>query len=410
MIAYLDLPSGLSGDMFLGCLVDAGWPLDRLLRAVSLLKLPKDSYSIQSRTVQKGPLRATLVDVQSNEQPTHRYLSDIQKIIATADLPSSVQQRAINIFTRLATAESKVHGTTIDKVHFHEVGAIDAIIDIVGASMGIHELAIEKLYASPVPLGHGWTQMEHGRIPLPAPATLEILSAVNASACPAPGPGELITPTGAAILAELATFSQPEMSISKIATGSGQRDFTWPNVARMWLGEPTAPRGAMIQLETNIDDMNPQLYPNVMEKLLAAGARDVWLTPIQMKKGRPGVILSVLAPVESESALAHLLLRETTTLGVRVSRVHHRHEAAREFQSVDTPFGPIRVKVKLIDHRPLSVTPEYEDCLTASQNAGVPLRQVHDAASAAAHTLLQQLNSEPTARSETSDQINESRT
>jgi len=390
MIAYLDLPSGLSGDMFLGCLVDSGWPIERLRAMISFLKLPDNKWSIEARSVQKGALRATLVDVKVKEETTHRNLSDIRAIIDSADLPQAVQQRAIAIFTRLAHAESKVHGIPLEKVHFHEVGALDSIIDIVGASAGIHEIGIERLYSSAIPLGHGWANMEHGRIPLPAPATLEILSAVNAPTCPAPGPGELITPTGAAILSELATFTQPEMTVSKIGTGSGQRDFTWPNVARMWLGEPVA-RGTMVQLETNIDDMNPQLYPAVIDKLLASGARDVWLTPVHMKKGRPGVVVSVLAPVDAEAALAQVLLRETTTLGVRVSRVHHRHEAGREMQTVQTAFGSIRVKVKRLNQQPISAIPEYEDCVTTAQQANVSVRIVHEAATAAAHELLSKL-------------------
>ncbi|MGE5609393.1 MAG: nickel pincer cofactor biosynthesis protein LarC [Bacillota bacterium] len=450
MIGYLDLPSGISGDMFLGCLVDAGWPIDELRRTLERLKLPAGSWSVEAKSVMKGALRATLVDVHvaegseadhhhehtSKEHPSHhhahdhahpdhshedhdhghdhshahqpaehphghRNLHDVRAIIEAADLPEGVKTGAMAVFTRLAEAEAKVHGSTIEQVHFHEVGALDAIVDIVGTVAGIHGLGIDRLYASPVPMGSGWVQTAHGQLPLPAPATLELLAAAKAPTRPAPGPGELVTPTGAALLGALATFEQPPMRIERIALGAGQRESSWPNVARLWLGtamadaEPSsAKRGQFVQIETNIDDMNPQLYSAISDRLFAAGARDVWLTPMQMKKGRPGVTLSVLADAEHERLLADLILAETTTLGVRVRPVH-RYEARREMRAVETAFGSIPVKLKWVGDKLCGAMPEYEDCRRCAESRQVPVRIVYEAAMAAAYVGLQRNEDRP---------------
>lgn len=388
MIAYLDLPSGVSGDMLLGCLVDCGWPAERLRETIQLLNLPPAEWAVQVQHVQKGAFRATQVEVLFEEGRQRRGLADVRKIIEDSSLPQIVRTRAVAVFTRLAAAEARVHGTTPEEVHFHEVGAIDAIIDVVGVVAGFHQLNVERIYASPLPLGPGWTGGEHGKMPLPAPATLELLAAVGAPTRPAPGPGELVTPTGAALLAELATFGQPAMQLRRIGVGAGQRDCAWPNVARLWIGEAES-AGPLVQLETNIDDMNPQLYPAVSDKLFAAGAKDVWLTPIQMKKGRPGVLLSVLAPAEQEPTLVEIILRETTTLGVRVHALQHRHEARREFRTVQTPFGFVAVKIKWMGNQAIGATPEYEDCRRLADAAGVPVRVVHDSATVAAQGLLE---------------------
>jgi hypothetical protein len=343
-IAYLDLPSGLSGDMFLSCLIDGGWSLEALRAVIGRLALPTDRWQVQAQPVMRGPLRATLVSVITQPEQGHRHLSDIRQLIQRADLPTTVQQRAIGVFTRLAEAEAAVHGCKIEEIYFHEVGALDAIIDIVGVCAGLYELRIDQLFASSVPLGEGWAISAHGRIPTPAPATLALLSTVQAPMRPAPGHGELLTPTGAALLAELATFHQPRIQLQRVGMGAGQKEFVWPNVARLLVGEALE-SGGFVQLETNIDDMNPEWYNAVSQKLFAAGALDVWLTPIQMKKGRPGVLLSLLAPASHEQKLAELLLAETTTLGVRIQPVQ-RHEAARSFATVQTPYGALRVKLK----------------------------------------------------------------
>ncbi len=376
MIAYLDLPAGLSGDIFLGCLVDAGWPVEALRATIDALDLPAGCWQVRAEQVLRGPLRATLVHVDVVETAQHRHLSDIRELIEHSRLAPWVQAHAIATFARLAMAEAKVHGEPVEHVHFHEVGALDAIIDIVGAAAGLHSLGIEQLYASGAPLGSGWVESAHGRIPVPAPATLELLTAAQAPIRPSPGPGELVTPTGAAILAQYARFEQPEMRLLRTGVGAGQRDPAWPNVARLLLGEPLA-AGSMVEISTNIDDMNPELYGAVTQRLFAAGARDVWLAPVQMKKGRPGVVLSVIAPASLEAGLSDLLLRETTTLGVRVHAVR-RHEAGREVRSVDTRYGPIQVKLKLIEGEIWGAMPEYDDCLRAAEAAGVPVRLVYD--------------------------------
>ena len=320
MIGYFDLVSGISGDMMLGCLVDAGWGVDDLRAVVACLKLDPAEWSITVQPVTRGALNATLVQVSAAEGHHHRHLGDIKRVIESSSLPSTIVSRACAVFERLALAEAKVHNTTPERIHFHEVGAVDAIIDIVGSVAGLEALDISKLYCSPLPLGRGWVESAHGRLPLPAPATLELLTAARAPTTAAQGPGEWVTPTGAALVTELADFSQPPLAFARVGTGAGQRDAEWPNVARLWIGDsPVA--GGLVQIETNIDDMNPQLYGTVSDRLFAAGARDVWLTPVQMKKGRPGVVLSAIAPAASEDAVAEVVLRETTTLGVRVHRL-----------------------------------------------------------------------------------------
>jgi uncharacterized protein (TIGR00299 family) protein len=412
MIGYLDMPAGISGDMFLGCLVDAGWPIEQLRAALSKLKLPASDWSVESRQVMKGVLRATLVDVRVTEGPqplpmqhkfvlnpsahdhggghSHRNLDDIRGIINRSDLPNEVKEKSIAVFIRLANAEAKVHGTTVDQIHFHEVGALDAIVDIVGSVAGVYELGIEQLYASAFPLGGGWTNSQHGQIPLPAPATLELLSAAGAPTRKAPGDGELVTPTGAALVCELASFEQPPMRLEKAGLGAGQRDTAWPNIARLWLGASIASSSensanrTLVQIETNIDDMNPQFYAPLSDRLFAIGALDVWLVPIQMKKNRPAVTLCVLAPANLQPAITDLIMRETTTLGLRIVPVN-RVEAEREFKNVETPFGSVKVKLKRWNNQIIGATPEYEDCRRLAEANHVPLKQVYDAAISAAH-------------------------
>lgn len=395
-VAYLDTPSGISGDIFLGCLVDAGWPLASLQSTVENLNLPQGSWNVSARPLMQGGIRATRIEVDIRDETTERHLADVLKIIESAILPTEVARRAAAVFTRLAEAEAHIHGTTTDAVHFHEVGALDAIVDIVGVCAGLHELAVNDLYASPLPLGPGWGSSMHGRIPLPAPATLELLAAVDAPTVPAPGPGELVTPTGAALLAELAHFRQPEMRLRTIGYGAGQKQFDWPNVARLWLGEelaeapnqyPPEPTETLLVLETNIDDMNPEMYEPVQRSLFDAGALDVWTTAIGMKKARPGTLLSVLSAPADESALSSLLLRETTTLGVRVYPVRRR-VAERETKTVATSFGPVRVKVKRVEGKAVGAKPEFDDCQALAEATGAPLPAVYAAALAAASPLV----------------------
>ncbi len=374
MIAYLDAASGISGDMFLGALVDAGLGVDTLRGFISRLNLP-DPWSIEAVEVKKGPMRATQVRVHAPEAAKHRHLHHIREMIEASRLPATVVQTAGRVFERLAEAEARVHGSSVEKVHFHEVGAVDSIIDIVGTTAGLVELGVEQLYCSPLPLGAGWVDTQHGRMALPAPATLQLLAAAKAPTLAGPGDGEWVTPTGAALAATLGVFEQPAMALERVGVGAGKRDAPWPNVLRLWLGRRNR-TGPMVQIETNIDDMNPQLYAPVVECLFAAGAVDVWLTPVQMKKSRPGVVLSVLAGAELEAALVQILLEQTTTLGVRVQALTHRHEAARMVREVKTCYGLVRFKVKLLAGKPTAMTPEYDDCKRLAEQHNVPVRVV----------------------------------
>ncbi len=296
-IAYCDCFSGISGDMFLGALIDAGVPLAFVQDQVNRLGI-SEQVELRMDEVRKGALRSAQLQVKlAPGQPSpHRHLSDIAGLIDASALGGAVKERAKAVFTRLAAAEAKVHGTSIDEVHFHEVGAVDAIVDIVGAAAGLAHLGVERLFASALPMVSGQVETQHGTLPLPAPATLELMRAARAPVVPSTARVELVTPTGAAILAELAVFEQPAMTITGLGIGAGQRDLPWPNVLRLIVGESdAAPAPDLVLLETNIDDMNPQVFGYVMAKLLAAGALDVYFTPIHMKKNRPATMLSAIA-------------------------------------------------------------------------------------------------------------------
>jgi pyridinium-3,5-bisthiocarboxylic acid mononucleotide nickel chelatase len=382
-IAYCDCFSGISGDMFLGALIDAGLGLDELKSSLAGLDL-EEAYELQAVETHKGAFRATQFRVVMNEQSrhhhVHRHLSDIQVLIESSGLPEPVQQTSLAIFGKLARAEARTHGQPVESVHFHEVGAVDSIVDVIGAALGLHRLGIDKLYASPLPLGGGQGQSAHGVLPFPAPATLELLAAAGAPTRPAPGRGELVTPTGAAILAALAEFSQPEMTLERIGVGSGQKDLPWPNIFRLWVGEcPSPPGQSVVVLETNLDDLNPEISGYVMGLLFEAGALDVYYTPIYMKKNRPASILSVIARPEAEAAMAELILRETSTLGLRVQRLH-RYEAARRSVSVNTPYGEVQVKQKILGGETAGIAPEYETCARLARQHQVPLAAVYNAA------------------------------
>jgi uncharacterized protein (TIGR00299 family) protein len=389
--AYCDCFSGISGDMFLGALVDAGLPVETLREQLAGLHLP-EPLEIQVSEVHKGAMRACSVDVIAGESHHHRHLADIRALIEDADLSPRVKQTSLAVFQKLAEAEARVHGTEIDHVHFHEVGALDSIADIIGVAVGLETLGIERLYASALPFGGGQVQTEHGTLPVPAPATLEILSKAHAVLTPSPAQVELVTPTGAAILATLATFERPNLVLTGVGIGAGKRDLPWPNIFRLILGE-SAPEAdfPMVLIETNIDDMNPQLFGNIMNRLFAAGALDVYLTPIYMKKNRPGTLLGIVARREDETALAKLVLSETSTLGMRVQPVY-RYTARREFAMVSTVYGDIPVKLKLIDNRPVQAMPEYDACQHIAEEKQVPLMAVYQAAQAAGNQLLAQRN------------------
>lgn len=399
--AYCDCFSGVSGDMFLGALVDAGLPVEMLREQIGRLNLP-EPVELRAEETHKGALRCTSVDVLVEEHDHHheehhheaghhhhRHLSDIVALIESSSLSGSVKRTSLAIFQTLAEAEARVHGIGIEEVHFHEVGALDSIVDIVGAAIGLDYFEIDRLYASAVPFSGGQVMSEHGTLPVPAPATLEILKNAHAVMTPSPAQVELVTPTGAAILATLATFERPNLVVTGVGVGAGKRELPWPNIFRLILGESAAEADyPLVLIETNIDDMNPQFFGNIMNRLFAAGALDVYLTPIYMKKNRPATLMGVVARRQDEPALAHLILAETSTLGMRVQPVY-RYTAQREIKKVVTPYGEIPVKIKILDGRPIQAMPEYDACSALAAEQNVPLSEVYAAALLAGNSLLE---------------------
>ena len=377
-IAYLDCFSGISGDMLLGALVDAGLSPDAL--RAELAKLPVAGYRLDVEKTQRAGLAATKVTVALEEaaQP-HRKLPDVLALIDASALPAEDKARGSEVFQRLARAEAAVHGVEPEAVDFHEVGAVDAIVDVLGAVAGLRLLGVEQLYCSPLPAGGGWARSAHGRLPVPAPATLALLAEAGAPLQAGPDVDmELVTPTGAAIVAALARFERPAMVVHAAGYGAGSRDLDdRPNCLRLWLGEALPGRPpTMLLVETNIDDMSPELYGYAQERLFEAGAADVWFQAIQMKKNRPGVLLSVLCPIGREDAVVDVLLGETSTLGVRVSEVS-RHEAERETLEFESSLGRAAVKVKRLPGRPPVAAPEYEACARIARDRGLPLQEVY---------------------------------
>jgi len=371
--------------MLLGAVIDTGFPVELLEEELAKLNLPTFE-GLEVREVMKRTLRASTIKfrVASNINSSHRSLSEIETIIRQSRLSAQVKDTSIKVFTNLAQAEAKVHGIGIDAVHFHEVGGDDAILDIVGAVGVLEALQIERVYSSPLPFGTGIVDTHHGLLPVPAPATLELIRACAAPTVPAPGEGELVTPTGAAILNTLATFKQPSFRVEKVGIGAGEKDFAWPNILRIVIGDMEE-AASLVLLETNIDDMNPEIYGYLFERLFAANALDVFLTPIIMKKNRPATKISVLAQTSSEPVLIDLLMRETSTLGIRRTPVE-RYEAARTHSSVKTEWGTVKVKIKMLnDGEYAQATPEFEDCLTLARSTGVPLVKIYSQAAALAN-------------------------
>ena len=387
-IAYVDCFSGISGDMFLGALVSAGASVEMLNEQLHTLQLP-ENFAVTAHKIHKGALAATQVEVAIEEHEHghghhHRHPAEIAGLIEASPLSARVKAASLTVFQKLAEAEAAVHGVAVEEVHFHEVGATDSIVDIVGAAIGLEMLAIERLYASALPYGSGTVNSQHGLLPLPAPATLELLMRGHAPVIPTSAKVELVTPTGAALLTSLATFEAPAMTLTATGIGAGQRELPWANVLRLLVGESeTANPQGMVLLETNLDDMNPQMFGVVMNHLFAAGALDVFLTPIYMKKNRPGTLLAVIARKADEGALAHIILHETTTFGLRVQPVF-RYEAGRRMQPVETAFGMVPVKVKILDDKDTQFAPEYEVCLRLAEEHGVSVLEVYQAAQNAA--------------------------
>ena len=373
--------SGVSGNMFVGALLDAGLP-EETLRAMAG-SLPVSGYRLKIEKVLKRGVRATHFEVELDgaERQPHRRLADIVKIIEGSALSGTVKRRSISVFDRLAGAEARVHGVPPGEIHFHEVGGVDAIIDIVGTVFGLEALGIEKLYADSLRTGRGFTECAHGALPVPAPATVELLNGIPYTLGNIEK--ELLTPTGAALLSALCDgFGDvPEGFIGETtAYGAGGWELDVPNVLRARIGRLNAPDGgALTVFEANIDDCNPQLFDYAMERLFKAGALDVWLAPVQMKKNRPAVTLSALAPAGLSAEIEAIFFSETTTIGVRRYTVR-RTAAERREDTVRTPWGPVRTKTSSVSGKVCSVTPEYEDCRRLAEANGIPLKDVQDAA------------------------------
>ena len=377
-VAYFDCFSGASGDMVLGALLDAGLSFEALRDEVEKLALPPGAFELQVNRVQRAGFAATKLDVIVTEPPRHRSLAEVLDVVRRSTLPETDRERISGVFQALAEAEAKVHGSSVEAVELHEVGAVDALVDVTGAIAGLRLLDVQEVYVSALPLGRGETTGRHGVLPLPAPATLELIARAQAPIVDGEGPrGELVTPTGAALLTTLGRFQRPAMRIDTVGYGAGGRDpADRPNILRVWLGE-TEPAGKRLRLiETNIDDMTAELLAYTQEALMAAGAADVWFTPIQMKKSRPAVMLSVLCQEPLESQMVTLLLRETSTLGVRVRDVS-RYEAERDVFEFESSLGPAAVKVKRLPGEAPRVAPEYEVCRRIAQEKSLPLAEVY---------------------------------
>ncbi len=378
---YFDCFAGASGDMILGAMVAAGVEPGYLREQLS--SLPVSGFNIDFETVNRSGLSATYARVETAHEHKHRHLSDIKQIIEASALKETVKQRAVQIFTRLAEAEARVHNEPVDHVHFHEVGALDAIVDVVGAAICFDALQIDRFICSPIHVGSGMVKMAHGQFPIPPPAVTELLKGVPFYATEIKG--ELLTPTGAAIITSVCREYGP---IPRITTdlsgyGAGTREYQdFPNVLRVLIGQ-TEDTGAtderLWMIETNLDDASPQIIGHVMDRVLESGALDCFFTPVQMKKNRPGVLLSVLCSAGDKETVMKLLFTETTTLGVRSYEVTRR-ALQRSLVRVETPYGPIDVKVAHLDGRVVNEMPEFEQCRQAAAKTGVPLKVVEEAA------------------------------
>lgn len=378
-IAYFDCSAGASGDMILGALVSAGLDFGHLKNELGRLGL--GGYTLSRREVLKAGLAGTHVIVELDEHGhSHRRLKDIEGIIERSGLKTAVKSRSIEIFRRLARAEALVHDQPVEQVHFHEVGAVDAIVDIVGAVVGLDALGIERIYSSPLHVGSGTVQCAHGTLPVPAPATAELIKEKPFYSTGVVG--ELLTPTGAAILTTLASgFGPiPPMRAERIGYGAGTRELSIPNLLRLFVGpEENEASGLGTEhvavLETSIDDMSPQIYEHVMNKMFDLGAFEVFMSPVQMKKNRPGTLLTVICGPDLAKPLAEVLMRETTTIGLRW-RFEYKLRAPSEVREVQTEFGIIRCKIARIGESIINAAPEYDDCRRAAAKNGIPLKDV----------------------------------
>lgn len=377
-VAYFDTIGGISGDMVLGAFVSAGISLDELRE--ELQKLSLVGIELQASHVERSGIVAVKIDVMISSQPKyHRHLKDIMELIERTELSNRVKETAKKVFQEIAIAEAKVHNTSVEKIHFHEVGALDSIVDIVGAAICLEKFGIERVYSSPVKLGSGGlVESEHGKLPIPSPATVEILKGYPTILTDIHA--ELTTPTGAAIIKALSSglLSEERLRIERIGYGAGTRGLEEiPNLLRVIIGELEIrfDQDELITVETNIDDLNPELYPFVIEQLLAIGAHDAYLVPVIMKKGRPGILLSVLVNRAKMDGVLKIIFSETTTLGVRIQQVERR-KLPRELKEIDTSLGRIKVKAVVFDGVERLV-PEFEECRRIAKERGLPLLEVY---------------------------------
>ena len=382
--AYFDCFSGISGDMILGALIDAGLNLDELKG--ELKKLIISGFEINTEKVTRNSISGIKFSVEIQEEHVHRHLNDIIKILKNSSLDEDVKRTSEDIFQRLAEIEAKIHNTTVDKIHFHEVGALDSIVDIIGSVIGVKKLGIERIYSSRIHLGTGFANTQHGKSPVPVPATSELLKDIPVYSTGIES--ELVTPTGAVIISTLSSgFGEmPYMKIENIGYGAGSKVLKIPNLLRVFVGEileENYEKDEVILVETNIDDMNPEFFDYVTEKLFAEGALDVYKTPIFMKKNRPATLLSVIIPEEKLNRAVSIIFSETTTLGVRIQRIN-RQKLTREIVPVETKYGLIEIKVSKFGTEIKNLSPEYEKCKQIAEKLGVPLKEVFEEAKVAA--------------------------
>lgn len=384
-VLYFDAFAGVSGDMTVGALLSLGLPLETVRAALAELPLDGAEVGAFERTVNGIRAWKFQVHVPAQAPHAHRSFRDIRAMLLEAKLEPGVRQRALDIFQRLAVAEGRVHGVPPDDVTFHEIGAVDSIADIVAAAVGLAYFRIEAAYTSKLPLGSGFVRAQHGTLPVPSPATMELLRAFPVML--GAGEGELVTPTGAAIVASVAKPGPPPpLAVCGVGYGAGEREWTdRPNVLRLLLAEPVVAgvEDDLFVVEANVDDAVPEWFDWIFERLFAAGARDVWLTPAQMKKNRPAVTVHALADAGAQAGVVETMLNETPSLGVRVYPVR-RHTLVREVRTVQTPYGEIRVKLARMPDGHWNVAPEYEDCRKAAEQTRTPLKLVYQAALAAA--------------------------
>jgi uncharacterized protein (TIGR00299 family) protein len=393
-VLYFDCISGISGDMALGAMIAAGADADQLRERLDLL--PVEPFGLDLDEVETHGIHAMKVTVRAAATGVIRTYANIRSLLEDAKLPTPALSLAQRIFRRLAEAEASVHRRDIEQVTFHEVGAVDSIVDIVGVAVALTSLGVERVFCSAVPTGMGLVKTEHGLMPIPTPAVIELLRGVPMYSRAVPV--ELVTPTGAAILAATVEgFGElPPIRLESAGYGAGTLRSDFPNVLRVLVGEEdpkgrgdrrTPSAASELILETNVDDLNPELYSYVLERLFEAGAQDAWLTPIVMKKGRPAVTITVLCAPLKQDAIRQVLFRETGTLGVRSAAVD-KQALEREWIQVSTRHGGVRVKVGLLDGRPVTLAPEYEDCARVAREAGVPARDVYEDATRLAREAL----------------------